>query len=461
MLLAPLPCEEPSPILRPLVTTSAAHPQSHISIADLKLQTGRFLQLFPKSTFAPVHQLLNLTASGAASDGNATSVASRYTDICNRSWAVRDDSWSPISLDQGATVVRRAFQIGPWVPNEAAGGVFTVSSSSKCVRSKFERPMAHVLASGVGIPEEKWRINWPLALIVTGHGQDVDTNSWLLGRKAMPDFAKRMQAHLFLSMVQKRESQLSEAGSLKNSPYKNTTSPTDKLMSLVRAWQPIAWHVADMDLGGVGANPCTQSHQSVGARVCEYTSERAPQGRLQGCFEDGGRACSHCDMRNFWPQFGRLRLAFEEVVRYEKERGTRYKWLARVRMDFHGFPSQSDWPDHFEWRAYATAAVHLHQLAAHTTPADSHSWVPVDWFAFVPRALGERFFSVGFNFLACQQRRSNDPWCQVTNVSWDAGEHGAWPMPQCVFKRHMIACAGPRVVLGLPWRPGNQINLTQ
>ena len=32
-------------------------------------------------------------------------------------------------------------------------------------------------------------------------------------------------------------------------------------------------------------------------------------------------------------------------------------------------------------------------------------WVPFDWFAVVPRLLGERFFSMGFTYLTCQARQ--------------------------------------------------------
>jgi hypothetical protein len=180
-----------------------------------------------------------------------------------------------------------------------------------------------------------------------------------------------------------------------------------------------------------------------------------------GCYREVGRACTTCDTRKYWSQFGRQVLAYEMLLAAEATRKLRYSWVVRVRSDFKGVP-RAKWPPWpHGWSTGQTgqadeasrageAGKAIPQVGGNTPPNKAASvfmggltgwsrrderWVPYDWFAVVRRHLAERFFSVGFSFLPCQLRSANERYCTGA-TSWD------WASPECILKVHLSLCVG-------------------
>jgi len=171
-----------------------------------------------------------------------------------------------------------------------------------------------------------------------------------------------------------------------------------------------------------------------------------------GCFSP---LCMQCDLRPFWPQFGRLLEAYAWVRRQEQLQGARYEWMIRLRTDMRGSPARDLRPVS-SWRG-ARSAVYArdrtiglnHPGNAPRSPGSRSLPANVmvrDDFSVVSRDHSDAFFTAGLSYLGCAQRRRTEAHC-------GGSRRKDWAYPECVLKLHLVACVGEEHLSPhLPWR---------
>ena len=153
--------------------------------------------------------------------------------------------------------------------------------------------------------------------------------------------------------------------------------------------------------------------------------------------------CLRCDPAASWPQWARLREAYDAARAHERVRCRPYAWFVRLRTDLRDAPSRF-----LPLEGWAALPPHTIFVGEEIYPSRVRFG---DTVAVVPCSMAKPFFRLADAFTTCQERRVNAPVC---------GQYDWWTA-ECTFTRHLDSELGlghVRSMVGAPageaWSPG-------